>query len=309
MRKSLSKTSRWARSAPRMACLCLLAAGLSSTPITSFGASKAKEVLKLNKPFGTKDLTLKFWQQEDNIDVINFTVSGRNNLPAIPTSQGFGDQPGTNHTGLKNLPGLPPSTNPDNGKHAVDVVFDNLNLSAGQVEVNFEWTLTHWNTKRVVTKWSKPAKDDSYLKTVPGFGWTVADPVDVGGGQYSHTVTISNDDELGLADSMVLYLHGLSYDWLSSGELLSFDALGSWTQWTPAPSPNLTLQPGESYTFDVLTPGTGGQVLGFMEIWDQSNISELIQDYWLHEVPEPTTAVLLGVGGLLALGSRKRHRR
>ncbi|NJD52850.1 MAG: hypothetical protein FIB07_08295 [Candidatus Methanoperedens sp.] len=147
-------------------------------------------------PEGATDLHFKLWQKEDNIDINGWEVKI---IGAFPNSNSnFGDQPEPAHSHLDNMPGLPNTNNPDNGKHAVDVNADGANIPPGtRVEIEATFWLTSWNTKRIAdVVWTRGNPPDRGNRSVPDHGWTVDNPVQnpANPGQYNHSLCLINDD-------------------------------------------------------------------------------------------------------------------
>lgn len=253
------------------------------------------------------DLHLKFWQREDNIDIVSWNVAGTGGGLPMPDSQAFGWQPEPYSSELKNHPCCKSTKNPDNKKHAVDLDWSNLNIPYNEkepVDIKFEWVLTHWNTKHKWYEWTKTGEPPD--QPVPKHGWDVDDPVAVGGGQWLHRVHIWNDDDPNDPNAMPFYVDELKYWTIDSLDPPTWGELETWSLWIYAPMTTFTLQPRTEYFFDVFSDfGYTGYVLGFFEGLDTRGGGTLISDTWAHPTPEPATLSLVALGGLVLLGRRR----
>lgn len=98
------------------------------------------------KPFAT-DLHFKVWQKEDNIEVRGWQIK----ITGFTNSNSQrGKQPPKWHNRVDNMPGLPTTDKPDNGKHAIDVTADGANVPyCKRIEIEIIWWLTSRNTKHI----------------------------------------------------------------------------------------------------------------------------------------------------------------
>jgi hypothetical protein len=177
-------------------CFCLVGIVIANT--STWGGQmngvKVKQSFRVHQnkysDYAT-DIHFKVWQKEDNIYVNGWDIdiSGFTNS----TSQ-RGNQPEPAHSTLNNL-GPHPTTDKDNGQHAVDVTADGVHIPyCTYVKIDVDFWLTRWNTIRINgLNWTK---DAAIQQAVPNFGWTVDYPTPhpTLPGVYRHKVTITNDD-------------------------------------------------------------------------------------------------------------------
>jgi hypothetical protein len=268
----------------------------------------AKEVYKIHqKSFDVaNDLHVKFWQKEDNINILSWTIGGTSGGLPMPDSVERGWQPEPYHSRLDNHPCCPNTDDPDNGKHAVDLEWANISIPyCTTVDIKFEWVLSHFNTKHKKVEWTKTSEPPA--KPVPMHGWDVDDPIDVGGGQWRHRIHIWNDDDPNDPNAMPFYVDDLKYWAIDSAAPLSYDDLETWNSWIDAPITSFTLQPGTEYFFDVFSDfGYTGHILGFFSGLEGPGGDMLISDTWDHPTPEPRSLLLLLLGGSASLRRRTR---
>jgi hypothetical protein len=233
-----------------------------------------------NKYDNATDFHFKLWQKEDNIDVKGWRVciSGFNNA----TSQ-RGNQPEPAHKRLDNLPRLPKTSDSDNGQHAVDVAATGNVPHCTWVKISACFWMTDWNTKRLSNEnWTKGTKDEA--RAGPAHGWTVDWPLDLGGNQYRHRVTITNDDA---TDPFILKEVKFypTMDFIDDLEAISF----------PIVLPDeVTLSPGESWTYDLVTTGSfvDGHIYGTFITQSVVDTSDVLVDYFDHPPNEPPPSTI-----------------
>lgn len=244
---------------------------------------KVRETWKIHQnkydDFAT-DLHFKLWQKEDNVNVKGWDVE----ISSFTSSSSQrGNQPEPAHSTLENLGGLPPTTDPDNGQHAVDVTASGANIpKCTWVTVKATFWLTKWNTKRIEASWTKEAAPNKTAVPKHGWGldWPKPDPQNPG--QYLHLFSITNDDT-----TDYLNVTGLAFNatmnWYNDLTQIIF----------PSPYPNFTLTPGQSWSTNITTSGPliGGHIYFKYSITG----SEIISEDWVdHPVTEPPA-----VGGVV----------
>ncbi len=298
--------------------LVLLAATLGCS-LPAMAIYSAKEVFEVHQGSWdvANDLHIKFWQKEDYIQVLDWEVGDLGGLPQ-PTNLQRGDQPEPYHSRTNGG-----NTGPDNGTHAVDLDWDNLDIPfCTNVWLEFTWWLTEKNTKRVQVNWTQdgvPGDNDP-----ANHGWDVGPPVPQGGGLYAHTVHICNDDDPNDPLAKDLILRNVKYSVVHGLYELSADDLWGWSDWLAAPTSDIVLHPSECMSFDVITDvGWDGHILGSYEVWypDGGGVGDLgvsqvtsgqIQVYEVFDhptVPEPTSLLLVFCGVLLCGMNRIRRTR
>ncbi len=274
----------------------------------------AQEVFRVhqNKFDVAHDLTIKFWQKEDDVHIKSWDVLGTSGGLPAPSSKAPGEQPGDHHTKVEKLHGSPkPGDNPDDGSHAVDLKWVGLNIPrCTTVDVEFRWTLTEYNTKRHVVTWSEdpPGGAPAVAKAGPNMGWTVSDPVKVGA-DWVHTVTIANDDDPGDSSSASFLLNDLKYWVLPNNDYLDIGALQTWSSWS-VPFADMVLDPGQSYSFQVMSVNANQRILGAFNALDPTSRDFLMSDTFDHtSVPEPSSMLLctIGCGGIALVWRRTRR--
>jgi hypothetical protein len=187
--------------------LCLGPVSLCGAQTTTFGGEPngvmvVQELTLHQHGFekdGATDLHFKVWQKEDNIEIRGWEITISH---FTDSASKRGDQPDSApqspHATLVNIPGVPPTTNPDNGQHAVDVEAK-FRDPVGQVpyctfiKIKVTLWLTSYNTIRMADcLWTsngatQPATED--------FGWEIGFPSKVASspGKYQHTLKITND--------------------------------------------------------------------------------------------------------------------
>ncbi len=280
-----------------------------------------QEVLKLrqNKFPVAGDLKLKFWQKEDDVEVVDWEVQGTSGGLPMPDSQNRGSQPGKYNTTVNKLHSSS-SPDADNGNHAVDLAWDDLDLAEGsEVDIKFKWTLTEYNVKHKAWEWSKKEDHTVIEKGGAKVGVTVddpkpePDPVPGDKKQWIHTVNILNLDSWDEIDPMSILIHDLKYWAMPDNTPLDIAVLANWSTWSD-PFPDILLSPGDSFTFDVITPNRNSRILGDYSGFDpavspQAQADEwLLQDTWDHTapIPEPSFFMML-LAGLVPLFLRKRY--
>jgi hypothetical protein len=239
--------------------VALLSTTAASAQSSTFGGDSStgvvvretSTVVQDKYPDGANDLHIKLWQKEDNVEVNGWTVTVINptsqpglSKPAISSQRG--DQPAPAHSEVNNLGGIPPTDEPDNGQHAVDVTIDwdteTVDENA-EVTVESEFVLTDWNTKRIVSNWTRTAAADE--QAVPDHGWSVDWHRHAEGG-YLHTITIYNDDVSALSVTNFEYL--VDADFIADLSTINFGS-GTFVG-------NLTIGAGGSQEIQVVTPLT-----------------------------------------------------
>jgi hypothetical protein len=230
---------------------------------------------------GAHDLHFKLWQQEDNVEVNGWDAIISDFDYAISIR---GNQPEPAHSQLKNLGGIPPTNNPDNGQHAVDVDAS-FSTTVQAVPYNTEvkvvstFWLTHYNTKHIESTWTR--RDDTPQKAVPNNGWEVNWPVEnpSNPGQYLHTIKIIIDD---LTESVTI----TGFTYLASTVRYADLSIIAF----PAPIPDFDLAPQQSWSLNAPTLGTfvGGHIYFKYGIrWNGVKVFEDIVDH-------PVTSLVVG---------------
>jgi|GEM_PF-2848756 hypothetical protein len=263
----------------------------------------AQEVLKIhqNRFAVAHDLHVKFWQKEDNINVLSWNVLGTSGGLPMPTSAVRGLQPEPYHS---RIDGWNHPTSADNGLHAVDLAWYNLNIPYCRwVDIKFRWKLTEYNTKNKQIYWS--GSDE--IKHAALFGWEVADGV-WDGTQWRYAVTLSNLDDASASDAMPLYVSDLKWWSLADGADLDADVLENWSDWNVLANPNMTLYAGASFSFNIYSTVELGRILCSMAALVSPGADletgGLLVDVFDHTVPEPATLFLLTTG-LFVIRRRK----
>jgi len=182
-------------------------------------------------------------------------------------------------------------TTPDNHSVTVNAFFD----QAGYVEyctwvyVNASLWLTDQNTLRIEDiNWTWNGQN---LKAAPNHGWTVDDPVtdSQNPGSYFHTITITNDDPTGTF-TITEFAFLVTMTWYPYLETIVF----------PAPLPDFTLGPEQSWTYNIPSVGLKAHVyFKYDIIWNGDKVLTAIAD---HPVPSGVGGVWIAVDkfGLLA---------
>lgn len=211
----------------------------------------------------------KVWQKEDNIEVNGWDIdiSTFTNSWSAP-----GYQPEPHHSELWNALDIPETDDPDNGKHAVDVGADGVNVPFNQiVQIDVNFYLTSWNTVRLSDMcWCEGV---SIEKAAPDFGWTVGFPEAVAGGKgFTHRLTVTNDDKTDaflVTDFVVLPMKH-DYDDLTRVPFSTHpDAIHV---------PDRLLNPGDSYVIDIPTADNyiGNHIYHTFKVTSPSGVEELI---------------------------------
>jgi len=221
------------------------------------------------------DFHVKFWQKEDNIDVVRWDVQ----LTSSPGSciGVRGTQPEPYHS----------DSGGDNGKHAVDVTCTGLTIAPdASLTLRFEWTLTSFNTKRTYEPtWTYASVPETIA--APNTGWTIGDPKEKPGdpGKFNHKFELCNDDPTQAITVPELKLGS------AIPPLLTFAQLGSFTSWDSTDNPG-NLTPGQCYSRDVVTVGrlSGGNIVASYKLEDASH-NIIMQDLLTHEVPGPVGGI------------------
>ncbi len=217
---------------------------------------------KQNKYDVSTDVHFKLWQEEDNINMNGWKVK----ISKYTDSDSQrGNQPTTAHGQVKNMSGLPPTDDPDNGQHAADVTATG-NVNRGTwVRIEAYFWLTDWNTKRLADlNWT----GSEAIKAIPDFGWTIGWPEQVGEGEYQHVITITNDDA---NDAFIL--NDLKF--YATTDPIPIEDLNSIS--FPIELPNEpNLNPGDSWAYNLTTPGdyVGGHIYGYFKVQDAEDLSD-----------------------------------
>ncbi len=240
--------------------------------------TQVKEKFKIhqNKLDLATDLHFRVWQKEDNIDVNGWvvTVTGFENVDGNRDAQ-----PDPAHNRLDNISGVPATSNPDNGKHAVKIDCKGGSIPrCNWVEIEASLWLTSWNTKCLAdVEWT-----NSLLQNlgVVSHGWTIGFPRDEGGGEFTHNFTLTNDSAV---DTIIITGLGL---WAT------FDAyaeLDSAAQLIPILVESAVLLPGEVLDIPVLTSGDmhGGFIYGKFDIDDGASLASYFTDLFQHPIVPP----------------------
>jgi hypothetical protein len=246
----------------RAACVIGVAWGLATPAHAIYSAKEIFDVHQGSFDVAT-DLHIKFWQKEDDIEVLDWRIGELfGGLPA-PDNVGRGDQPEPWHSRQNGG-----DTGPDNGMHAVDIDWLSLQIPfCTTVGLEFEWDLTEKNTKRVEVLWTKDGEPPD--KPVPNHGWSVGDPEDIGGGLWKHGVEICNDEDPDDPLAEDLHLTNIMYSYADHYNPLSADELRNWDPWFDAPITDIVLAPGQCMMFDVITDfGDFGHILGSYQVID-----------------------------------------
>lgn len=139
------------------------------------------------------DLHFKLWQKEDNINLNGWAIQ-ISHFTDSTSQRGF--QPEPAHSTVQNMGGITPTTDPDNGMHAVDVDASGTNIPyCTEVKVDVSFWLESYNVKRISDiNWTR--KGIGVEKSVPNHGWEIAYPIrdSKNPNQYLHKLTIFNDD-------------------------------------------------------------------------------------------------------------------
>jgi hypothetical protein len=153
---------------------------------------------------GATDLHFKVWQKEDNIDINGWAITISH---FTDSASKRGDQPDSApdspHSTLMNLGGVPPTSDPDNGLHAIDVEAK-FRVTVAQrvpyctfITIRVTLWLTSYNTIRIADcRWTKGS--DS-LPATGDFGWEIGFPLAVTSqpGKFQHLLAITNDSRTG----------------------------------------------------------------------------------------------------------------
>lgn len=239
------------------------------------------------------DLHFKVWQKEDNIDVEGWNIA----VSCFPSVQcQRGSQPGDFHTQLDNIGGVAPTTDPDNGQHALDVNADGAQIPhCTFCEISATLWLTDWNTVRIQgINWTKGSTQPQ--KAAPDFGWTYGFPVEdpLAPGIFIHELTLTNDDP-----TQPYWVTGL--DMIAD---VYYDDLDS-VPFPGTPLPDVLLAPGESYTTEVRTEGDWvcSDIYAQLKLQaDNAGVpDEVLMEIALdhHVTPEPATLLLIVAGSAL----------
>ncbi len=275
------------------ACVCLPGEASTSGGKASGVLVRERYTQKQTKyPEGATDLHFKLWQKEDNINVKGWKVCISDFLNA--TSQ-RGNQPEPAHSTLQNMGGIPPTTDKDNGQHAVDInaIAPTSGTIAHNAVVNIEacFWLTDHNTKRIAeVNWTKDAGSQ---KAFPNFGWSIGFPQITASGAILHPIIIYNDDP---SDQIMIYSLQLypSYGFYDSLSVVPFGPSVSIA--------NPYLSPGDSLVIDYTTTDAsyiGGHIYGKLIV--SAGTADTVIDIFDHPVKIPGRVPSLTGWGLLVL--------
>jgi hypothetical protein len=243
---------------------------------------------------GADDLEVKLWEPEDNIDVNGWNITFSTFTNA--TSQ-RGDQPEPAHSKLQIHDGcLPPTSNPDNGMHAVDAkaYFNRSEVVKFNhtVTVSSVFYLTWWNVKHAEYTWTRQGEDPK--KAVPCHGWSVDWPVPykpslrgpMSVDQWKHTLNIVNEDS-NESFTVTGFTFNATMDYIEDLTTISF----------PSSQDDFSLAPGETWTYPIVSEGSliGGHIYFKYAIeWNGVEVFESITDHEVTSRPSRPS-----VGGIL----------
>ena len=221
---------------------------VSAVTTTQGGAQTGVEVRKVfylhqdKYPAFADDLHFKLWQKEDNVYVNGWKVTISD---FTSSSSQRGDQPEPAHSQVQNLGGKPPTTDPDNGQHAVDVTASGTHIpNCNEVTVDATFWLDQYNTLRIAnTLWTK---GEDFKEAVPDHGWVVEWPVpdpENPFGVYLHVIKIINDAT-----------ESITFTGFAS-KALQARVADLTTITFPTPIPDFTLAGGASKEISVSTDG------------------------------------------------------
>ena len=196
-----------------------------------------------NKYDYATDFHFKLWIEQDNVDINGWDVD-ISHFPVVDSTRG--NQPSQYHGNLYNIPGIPATSDSDNGMHAIDIIADGGNVSyCTWVKVTITMWLTDYNVMAFTDiKWTKEGGE---LKAKPDHGWDIdwPTPDPLNPGQYLHRFTITNYDAVDTYDVSELAFNA-TMDWYDDIETIGF----------PSPHASITLAPGESWYTDISTSGS-----------------------------------------------------
>ena len=235
------------------------------------------------------DLHFFLWQKEDNVEINGWEVG----ISDFTNSGSFlWSQPAPWDSTIDNLPGLPPSSDPDNGNHAIVVNANGVNIpNSNWVTVNIKlWLTDDWNTRRISgAEWTNGGPVLT-TEALPDHGWTIdwpsPDP-SVNPWQYLHEFTITNDDT-----TSSLNVTGLAFlattTWYADLTTVPFGS----------PYPDFSLAPGASRQIDITTPGSvGGGHIYFKYGVRDGGVP--ISEHWVDHPTIPAPPFPPSVGGTI----------
>jgi hypothetical protein len=251
---------------------------------------RVREVWRIlqNKYVNAHDLHFTIWEKPDNVEINGWEIE----ISDFHSSFSYGFNQPDPASEPVNLPELPPTSDPDNGNHAINVIANGGAVipQGSWVTIDANLWLTDWNTKRIYGAiWTndEPVSTES----LPDHGWEIDWPKPKAGypGTYIHELTIYNDDNLS-----TLNVTGLTFKpdmtWHNDLTTISF----------PAPEPDFSLAPGTSQTFNIETTGSmaGGHVYFYYGIED--GVGLMSEDWVDHPITaDPSTPPPSAVGGII----------
>ena len=235
------------------------------------------------------DFHFKLWIEQDNIDITGWDVDV-SHFPVATSKRG--NQPAPYHGNLYNKPGIPATSDPDNGMHAIDITADGCQIPyCTWVKVTLTMWLTDYNVMAFTDiNWTK---DSDATQAKPDHGWEMdwSTPDPLNPGQYLHNFTITNYDTVDTYDVSELAFNA-TMNWYEDLETIDF----------PAPYSTITLAPGESWSTDISTLNSDfvGGYIYFTYIIDGS------QEWLSHPVVGNTKIIVLGNDDFIRLESEGR---
>lgn len=298
---------------PRYLVVWLIVAAFLAPTLTQQAIASPITVKSWKKWFNfsgeeKNDFHVKAWQKEDNIDIVDWTVVIKDDFGGDLTVM-EANQPLPDHDLLRNRTGReesPPTTDPDNGKHAIDIWLQNAVIPHNSVvNVDVEFQLTSFNTirwhgaeftKDLVPVPPTPPGDGGGDRAGPNEGIEIEDPVEMGGGIFSHHITFFNDDNMGTSELM--RVTGLKFGFVPNFNVID-DTFASAFMDFSIPLPDFDLTPGGAFSFDVLTPGQlgGGGIFADWGVVDAIGNLQTTTRIAHEVVPEPASLFLLITGG------------